>query len=104
MTPAQLEIGFARKERGQRKAAVAASPWHNAALHYIASLSRGARLTADNLIEALGLPNASATNRNNSVGAVFSAAAKSGLIQRDGWRNSTRPESHARVIAVWVRN
>ena len=103
MTPQQLEIGMLLKERGQTRAASAASAWHRAALHFIASLPRASRLTADNLVEALGLPNESATNRNNCVGSVFTAAHKAGLLERDGYRPSTRPESHGRVIALWVR-
>ena len=103
MSAQQLEIGFARKEAGQRRAAIAASPWHRSALGLIAAMARGHRFTADNVVAELGTPNDIATNRNNAIGALFTAARKAGLIEPDGYRPSTRPESHGRVIAVWVR-
>ena len=95
----QLELGFDLKERGQLLALSATSDWNERALEWL----RGAygAYTADDLIEAIGLPHEVASNRNNSVGAIFSAARKQGIIRRVGWAQSRRKESHGRVIAQW---
>jgi len=37
----------------------------------------------------------------NTVGALFIGAAKRGVIRKCGYRQSTRPERHAAVIALW---
>lgn len=98
----QLTLGEALKARGQQKAADAAIDWHEQAIAWITM--RVAPFSADDLIAAIGLPNASASNRNNAVGAAFTSARRLGYIRRTGWTTSTRPESHGRVIAVWTRN
>lgn len=98
----QLTIGEALKERGQRRATDAAIDWHEQALAWIRRAP--GEFSADDLVAAVGLPNASASNRNNAVGAAFTAARRLGLIARSGWTSSTRPESHGRVVAVWTRN
>jgi len=39
----------------------------------------------------------------NAWGAAIHNAARAGLIVRDGFQVATRPESHARILAVWRR-
>lgn len=97
----QLTIGEALKETGQRRATEAALEWHEQALDWIRSSAD--RFTADDLVLSVGLPNVSASNKNNAVGAVFSAARRQRLIRRVDWTQSTRPESHGRVVAVWQK-
>ena len=63
----------------------------------------GEPFTADDVIAKVGLPDAG-TNRNNAVGAVFSAAARQGLIVRVGYRNTRRVVGHARVVSIWAGN
>ena len=99
-----LAEGRRRKESGQAQAATAAAWWTDAAMRWFTRLEAGAWVTADDLIEAIGLPNESVANRNNSVGAVFSGAAKAGLIEPTNQVvKSSRRESHARRIVVWRR-
>lgn len=99
----QLMIGEALKEQGQARAAMSAAEWHDAALDWIRALPAGRRLSADDLVQAVGLPRESEPNRNNAVGAVFTGARRMALITRDGWIQSRRPEGHGRVIALWRR-
>lgn len=44
-----------------------------------------------------------AGGHGNAWGAAFHNAERAGHIVPQGFRRSTRPESHARVIAVWRR-
>lgn len=99
---AQLELGLSLKQRGQNRAAKAASEWHELAYDWISS--QQGSFSADDLIAGVGLPNPSQSNRNNAVGAVFTAARKAKVITRVGWTQSTRPEGHGRVIALWAAN
>jgi hypothetical protein len=91
------------KTLGQGLAIEGAERWHDAALRWISKHPAGEVLSADDLVDAIGLPNVSDTNRNNAVGACITAAAKSGLIERVGWKKSERKLGHGRVIAVWRR-
>lgn len=95
----QLELGLSMKECGQASALRGAEDWHEMALNWLQGAYTD--FSADDLIEAIGLPNAVATNRNNAVGAFFTSARKAGLIRSVGWVRSRRPESHGRVIALW---
>lgn len=99
--PTQLTIGEALKEQGQRRATDAALDWHELALSWIRRQTGS--FTADALVLSVGLPHLSAVNKNNAVGAAFTAARRLGLIHRTGWEQSSRPESHGRVVAVWTR-
>lgn len=38
---------------------------------------------------------------HNAIGSAFSTASKMGIIKRIGYRQSTSPAAHGRVIAVW---
>ena len=101
--PNQLELGIALKTQGQSRAANAATEWSIQAQDWIWDRPRGTRFTADDLINAIGLPNPSEPNSNNAVGAALSAARKGDLITPNGYTPSTRAASHARIIRVWER-
>lgn len=55
--------------------------------------------TADDVVAAVGLPS---EGSSNAVGGLVQAYAKRKAIKRIGYTKSTRRESHARVIAIWV--
>lgn len=97
----QLELGLSLKAKGQARAISKADDWHELALEWLGDASGD--FSADDLVEAIGLPNAVATNRNNAVGAAFTSARRLGLIRRVGWIQSRRAESHGRVVALWSR-
>lgn len=63
-------------------------------LRYLAGTGRD--FTADDVREVVPDPVSL-----NAVGAMFAAAAASGLIVKVGYRPSDRPESHGRVVTVW---
>jgi hypothetical protein len=102
-----LPGGERAKERGLLAAGSADRAWewkHRAldAIHDLAAT--GQPFTADEVVAAVGLPDFG-SNRNNAVGAVFSAATKRGWIVHTGvYRKSRRVISHARAVAVWVGN
>ena len=65
--------------------------------------SSGMTFTAEDLVYLVGLPRPDEeADRNNAVGAAFSAAARRRIIQRVGFRNSGTARSHARTLAIWV--
>jgi hypothetical protein len=96
--------GEALKDSGMELARNAVPDWSDVARAGIVALvATGAAFTSEDLVRLVGLPRpAEGTNRNNAVGAVFSAAAKARLIRRIGYAKCARPSSHARVLAVWV--
>jgi hypothetical protein len=38
----------------------------------------------------------------NAMGARFLQASRQGIIRRVGYRQATRPDAHARVLAVYI--
>jgi hypothetical protein len=102
-----LPSGERAKEAGQLAAGSSdrAWEWRQRALDAIYDLaSAGMPFTADDVIAVTGLPDLG-PNRNNAVGATFSAAAKRGWIVHTGaYRKSRRVLSHARAVAVWAGN
>jgi hypothetical protein len=97
----QLELGLSLKARGQAQALRGAGAWHEEALKWLSEAYGD--FSADDLIENIGLPHDIAMNKNNAVGAAFTAARRIGLIRRVGWTQSRRPEGHGRVIALWSK-
>jgi hypothetical protein len=62
--------------------------------------STGDPFAADDVVELLpALPPGTSPN---VIGAVFAALAKQGELRHVGYRKSRRPESHRRVVSVWV--
>lgn len=99
-------LGERVKARGLAQAggAVRAWPWRVHAMEALRDLAAlGEPFTADDVVGKVGLPD-SGTNRNNAVGALFSAAAREGLIVRVGFRNTKRVAGHARVVSIWAGN
>jgi hypothetical protein len=100
-----LPLGEELARRGMAQAASSERAWvwgrdAEAAIRQLAA--SGVPFTADDLIRLVGLPSWG-VNRNNAVGALFTSAAKRGLIVRTGhYRKSRRALSHGRMIAVWV--
>jgi len=58
----------------------------------------GRTFTSDDLRERVGAPLAC---RQNVLGALFLTAAQSGLIERVGYRQSTRREARGRELKLW---
>ena len=71
--------------------------WTARANAWLAGLSLGVIISADDLIAEEGLPKGSA----NQVGARFSAWAKAGLIRIEGVKTAHRRESHGRLVRTW---
>lgn len=92
-----------RKQRGMELALDAVVPWPTLARAAVRQLvERGGPFTSEDVTALVGLPRDVGTNRNNAVGAVMSGCAKRGLIRRIGYQPALRPESHARIVAVWT--
>lgn len=78
--------------------------WMEAATCVLESLAnRGSEFTSDDLRRECDAKWVCEPSHPNAWGAVFSKAAKAGLIERIGYRKSTLPSAHARVVAVWRR-
>lgn len=96
--------GETLKQHGMEQAADAEPTWveqAHAAVRYLANTGRF--FTSEDVTALVGLPRgAVGQHRNNAVGAVMSAAARAGTIQRCGYEQSKRPVSHAAVLSVWV--
>ena len=107
MTEAMFDVtpgGIVLRDLGMRRAEQAEPSWTVAAAAWIARLRPGTRFTAEAMTAAVGLPRGEAAqNRNNAVGAVIAGASRGRLIARVGFTQATRPESHARMVAEWLR-
>lgn len=100
-----MSTGEDLKAQGMAQAleADAVAEWRELARESVEWLAaQGRPFTSDDLTALCGLPHPDAgSNRNNAVGAVFSGAARRGLIRRVGMRKAGRASSHARVLTVW---
>ena len=100
-----LQEGRANKTSGMALAlAGAGAAWLTSARIVITRLAgTGQPFTADDVLRIVGLPTRSASNRNNSVGALFSALAAEGLIRPTGrFVCTTRAIGHGRRIQEWI--
>lgn len=88
-----------RKESGIRKATTHAGPWSEKARAAIERIPKGEEFTVEDLRKRIRTKPPHA----NAWGMVLHNAANAGLIARRHFVLGTRPESHARVIAIWVR-
>lgn len=92
------EEGMARARRAAR-----VQFWKTEAAAWLASLTPGAEVVADDLVSEIGLPDAGPA-RNNVVGAWFSAQAKTGrLVWTGKFRKSQRVVGHSNLQRVWRR-
>ena len=90
--------GVEGKQRGTDQAAKGQPDYHERAVAQIRTFARsGEPFTADDLIEAIGLPEGS----GKVIGAAFLSVSRTGLIWRCGERPSARPSSHRRMLPVW---
>jgi hypothetical protein len=97
------------KDEGQARAlnAERAWPWKEHAERAIYRLATtGLPFTADDVVAEVGLPEGKVgMNRNNGVGAIFSACAKRGWIRPTGhYMKSRRRSNHSAVLAIWTGN
>lgn len=94
----QAELGMDRASRAERVAI-----WKANAEGWIHSLPTGYLFTADDLVRAIGLPEPGA-EKNNVVGAIFSAQAKRGVIYFCGtFRRSQRVIGHGNLQRIWEK-
>ena len=88
--------GTQAKSRGMRE--VVKDPEYTLrATEWRRSLEFGRIITADDLIEAHGLPMGS----SNQVGALFNTWARLGAIRLAGVTQSRRDSNHARKVTLW---
>lgn len=88
---------------GMTKALTAKQEWAYQAKAALRALARTGRpFTSEDLTDIVGLPTGTtATNRNNAVGAIINAYAKTKMINRVGDRPARNRSSHGHRIAVW---
>ena len=93
--------GELRKEAGIRRVGVHHPEWISKAVDAIRRIAAAqVEFTSDELQAVMQ----ERPPTPNAVGAAFSAAHKMGICEKaGGYRKSTRPEAHSRVIAVWRR-
>ena len=88
--------GLIAAERAMRRVSVDPE-WSQRAAKWITGRRASAVFTADDLIEAVGLP----TGSPNQVGATIRAWAAAGIIRPDGYAKAARKASHGRVLRMW---
>ncbi len=94
----QLQLGEQAKTAGIELIAEHNEDWLECAIATVARLAKnGSTFSVDELRLLVDNP----PNHANAWGAVFSIAARQGLIERVGYQKSTTPSAHARVVAVW---
>ncbi|MFZ4431659.1 MAG: hypothetical protein ACOYOQ_00530 [Microthrixaceae bacterium] len=94
--PALRDEALARVNRN------ADTDWKAVARTVVAALAAaGEPFTTDEVWGALDAQGVE-THERRALGAIITAAARDGKIERVGFRVSTRPECHARPITVWV--
>ena len=71
--------------------------WDRRAQQWVIDLGRGQMFTADDLVEAIGLP----VGSSNQVGAFFNYLAKHWMIRLNGYTTSKRKSNHGRLIREW---
>ena len=96
----QAEEARRRRDRGAVQAANAVHPyWKLAAEKALRDLARSGReFTSDDLHERVGH---ALGGHREAMGALFLTAAKQEVITQAGYRKSTRPEAHGRILTVW---
>ena len=71
--------------------------WDWRAQQWIIELGRGRMFTADDLVDAIGLP----VGSSNQVGAFFHWLSKACIITFHGYTTSKRKSNHGRLIREW---
>lgn len=98
-TPRDPDAGPGLRDRGQQLALDATDGWWRstaaAAVEHLAST--GEPFTAEHVRDlGVGEPRSQA-----AWGALIRAYARRGMVERVGYRPASRPEAHARALAVW---
>lgn len=95
-----LKLASTRTEERQEAALdAAAQSWRRDAERTIEQLAASGReFVSDDLYKYVGPVMGPSPN---VVGALFSAAARRGIIRRVGYRQSERESAAGRVVAVW---
>jgi len=97
--------GDRQGQEGMSKAmrALRVQAWKLKAADWLTTVSRFRDFTADDLVAAIGLPDIG-PNRNNVVGALFSAWSRRGLVLWTGrYAKSERVVRHGNNNRVWRR-
>lgn len=88
-----------RKREGIQRATIKAGPWIIRAHAAIVRIKPGTEFTVEDLRgKVRGNP-----PHVNAWGSLLHNAAQEGLIIRRNFAQAQRPESHARVVAIWCR-
>lgn len=95
--PTPAEVG----EEGAAKAlAAASSAWRESAWRWLLARHLGAKLTSDDLTEAVGIP----PGHPHAVGGIIKNAATAGYLAKSGHYVESRREScRGAALAVWIR-
>lgn len=87
------------RDSGMQLALDAKPDWSALADAWFDLLPEGTEYTSEDLVNAIGLPDNSALNSNNAVGAkIRSLASRADEV---GFRKTVRTTSHSRRIVVW---
>lgn len=87
------------RDTGMKLALDAKPDWSALADEWFANLPEGTEFTSEDLVSAIGLPDNSALNSNNAVGAkIRSLASQSTEV---GFRKTVRITSHSRRVVIW---
>lgn len=83
----------------------AESVWKNAAAARLRWLAEHCReFTSDQVVTYLD-DQGITTGNNSALGAIFTAAARMGIIQATGYyKESTRPSRHQAPVRIWKSN
>lgn len=97
--PRDVVAGQARRDQVLATLEVGTQPWSHWAATWIASLPLGKTFTADDMTDAIGLP-----DRHAAVGSAIAAASRRRLIARTGEVVPSRVvTSNASIVQVWRR-
>jgi hypothetical protein len=98
----QMDLGAYLADAGGQAALQAKQDWSWRADAWLDMRLPGHEFTSEDLTKAIGLPvGETGLHMNNAVGAKIRVWAKKGLIQKAGYVNSRRAESHAAEIKLW---
>lgn len=98
-----LEIGERLATVGGLAALASVGEWDGKADEWFAGIPFGTHFTSEDLIDAIGLPRVSSSNRNNAVGAKIRYWSGKNMIESVGYTKTKRTRSHGRLIRVWSK-
>lgn len=75
--------------------------WIEAADTWFDSLPSGYQYTADDLVEAIGLP--SKDGKNGAIGAKMKSWNREGVARGLSYTSTARTTSHARPVMLWEK-